>query len=250
MLSTPSSRHRGTPALSRPTPSARGQSTPRASTATAPDLPAYELPEAPLNRESQQQIISLIESQQLNDIKDHLRKAADHLTVSAGEVNARLCDARTRYQKLKERRQHAGEEEDQEEENDEDDEELQRLADSERKVDEITGRMEERMRRLVDSESHLIGLTDSFSKIEKEESESQASLFRGRQTRAQRRIQRATQRDNDGEDGDEDSQDEDYEGTPEREARERNTQNPPSRRLDESLGIGAQKWDGMSLTER
>ncbi|KAJ5221244.1 uncharacterized protein N7469_010131 [Penicillium citrinum] len=244
MLSTPS-RHRGTPALSRPTPRARGQSTPRGS--TAPDLPAYEFPEAPLNRESQQQIISLLESQQLRDIKDHFRKAANHLTDSAGQVNARLCDARSRYQTQKERRRNTGEEG---EIADDEDEEIQRLAESERKVDDITGRMEERMRRLIDSESHLIDLTDSLSKIEKDEADAQASLIRGRQTRAQRRIQEAQQQHNQDEDGEDDSQDDDYEGTPEREARERNTQNPPSRRLDESLGTGAQKWDGLSLTER
>ncbi|KAJ5983983.1 hypothetical protein N7481_006082 [Penicillium waksmanii] len=240
MLSTPA-RQRST-AQSRPPPSARGSRTPR--TSTIPDLPPYEAPEAPLTAECQRQLNSLLQSKQLHDVKTHIQNAADRLTDSVGEVNERLCDARNRYETNKERKRSANEEI----ESDDEDEELQLLAEKERQVDDVTGRMEVQMRQIIDSENRLSELTESVRSIEREEAEAQTAALGVRQTRGQRRMRRQ-QRDGD-EEGEDDLEDEDYEGTPEREIRERNAQNPPSRRLEDKLVNGAQEWDGLSLTER
>jgi hypothetical protein len=185
----------------------------------------------------------LLQSQHLRDLKTHLEHAAEKLTDSAGEVNERLCDARNRYQTNKEKRRNAGEDE-----SDNEDEQLQLLAEKERKVDDVTGRMEMQMRKTIDSETRLCELMESVQGIEREEAEALTAALGVRQTRGQRRM-RQQQRDID-EEGEEDSEDEDYEGTPEREIRERNAQNPPSRRLDDTLVNGVQEWDGLSLTER
>lgn len=240
MLSTPA-RQRSSLSQSRPPTSARTRGTPRTSTAT--ELPPYEAPEAPLTIESQRQVAAFLQSQHLRHLKTHLSHATEKLTDSAGEVNDRLSDARSRYETNKERRRNA----DEDNESDEPDEEFQRLGEIERQADNVTGRMEERMRQMIDSQSRLSNLTDSLQTIEREEGEAHVAALGARQTRAQRRRQ---QHRNDEEDGEEDPHDEDYEGTPEREARELNARHPPSKRLADSLADGAQKWDGLSLTER
>lgn len=158
-------------------------------------------------------------------------------------MNERLCDARIRYQKSKESRQRKGEEDIDEE----GDEEYQRLADVETRVQAITARMEEKTRLIVDSEVKLEGLTEAMTHIEREEGEAVSAAQGARQTRQQRARQRAEAEDDADE---EDPQDGDYEDPAEREARERNAQNPPSRKLDDKLMEGVQKWDGLSLTEK
>jgi chromosome segregation ATPase len=177
-------------------------------------------------------------------VKTHIQHAAVRLTDSVGEVNERLCDARNRYETNKERKRSANEEIESGDEN----EELQLLAEKERQVDDVTGRMEVQMRQIIDSENRLSELTESVRSIEREEAEAQTAALGVRQTRGQRRMRRQ-QRDDD-EEGEEDLEDEDYEGTPEREIREHNAQNPPSRRLEDKLVNGAQEWGGLSLTER
>lgn len=243
MLSTPA-RQRSTVSQSRPPPSARGSGTPR--TSTIPDLPPYEAPEAPLTAECQRQLNSLLQSQLLRQVKTHLEHAPERLTDSAGEVTERLCDARKRYQKNKENKRKTDEENENDDEDE--DEQLQLLAEKERLVDDATGRIEAQMRKIIDSEARFSDLMESVRSIEREEADAQTAALGVRQTRGQRRTRRQ-QRDGD-EDDEENSQDEDYEGTPEREMRENNAQNPPSRRLGEKLVNGAQEWNGLSLTER
>lgn len=214
-------------------------------------MPEYQPPEEPLTAESQRQLAHLRQSHQLRDLQKHMQQAVDKLRESAGDMNERLIDARVRYEKLKDR-QRIGEDEDDDGE-DLANEEYQRLAETERKVDAVTGRMEEKVRQVIDSEARLQGLTEALSNIEREESEAQAAALGNRQTRAQQRQRQRQQRrggnDEDEEDGDNDN-DEDYEGTPEREAREHNAQNPPSQRLDHALEQEAEKWNSSSLTER
>lgn len=246
MLSTPT-RQRSTVSQSRPPASARGRSTPRAS--AVQDLPPYETPEAPLTAEGQRQLSALLHSQALTQLNAHLKQSVDLLTTSAGEITTQLIDAQDRYQILKEKRRNARQSN---ENDDEEDEEFQLLGEKEQKVGEVTARMEEKMRQLVDSETRLSELTDSVRKIEKEEAEALSAAIGVRQTRGQRRLQRRRQQrdDDDDDDDEEDSQDENYEGTPEREIREGNAQNPPSRRFENSLANGTQEWNSMSLTER
>ncbi|CAG8909632.1 unnamed protein product [Penicillium egyptiacum] len=215
------------------------------SVSRATPLPEYETPEAPLTAESQRQIAALLASHHLRTLRTHLQHAAEKLTHSGGEVNERLSDARTRYEKLKEARRRQG---DENVDDDEANEEYQRLAEAEARVDAITARMEEKTRLIVDSEIKLQGLTDAMSQIEREEGETVAAALGVRQTRQQRARQRA----NDGNDADgtEDPTDRDYEDEQEREMRERNAQNPPSRKLEDKLTEGVQKWNELSLTER
>lgn len=245
MSATPSRRHS---ALSQSHPQSaqsRRRNAAHASASEAIPLPEYETPEAPLTAESQRQIAALLASQHLRTLRTHLQHAAEKLTYSGGEVNERLSDARTRYEKLKEARRRQG---DEDVDDDEANEEYQRLAEVETLVDAITARMEEKTRLIVDSEIKLQGLTDAMGQIEREEGETVAAALGVRQTRQQRARQRAN--NDDDADGTEDPTDGDYEDTQEREMRERNAQNPPSRKLVDKLTEGVQKWDELSLTER
>ncbi|KAJ5478980.1 hypothetical protein N7530_004489 [Penicillium desertorum] len=223
----------------------RRRSTAHTSVSEARPLPEYETPTGPLTAESQRQIAALLASHHLRTLRTHLQHAAEKLTHSGGEVNERLSDARTRYEKLKEARRRQG---DENVDDDEANEEYQRLAEAEARVDAITARMEEKTRLIVDSEIKLQGLTDAMSQIEREEGETVAAALGVRQTRQQRARQRAN--DGDDADGTEDPTDADYEDEQEREMRERNAQNPPSRKLEDKLAEGVQKWNELSLTER
>lgn len=212
-----------------------------------PELPEYEPPSAPLTAESQRNLAQLMESQLSRQLKTHLQHAAEKLTDSAGDVNEKLSDARVRYERAKEKRRGVGDSEDVDVEPDDENEEYQRLAETERKVDGVTGRMEEKMRLIIDSEARLQGLKDAMEAVDRELTEAQHATLGARQTRGQRRRQREAESvDEDGEAED----DGDYEGTPEREARETNAQHPPSHRLVNALDEGTEKWNGQSLTAR
>ncbi|KAJ5164317.1 uncharacterized protein N7500_006147 [Penicillium coprophilum] len=215
------------------------------SVSEARPLPEYQTPEAPLTAESQRQIATLLASHHLRNLRAHLQHAAEKLTHSGGEVNERLSDARVRYEKSKETRRSQG---DENVDDDESNEEYQRLAELETRADAITARMEEKTRQVVDSEIKLQGLTDAMGQIEREEGENVATALGVRQTRQQRARRRANE--DDDADGAEDPTDGDYEDAQERELRERNAQNPPSRKLVDKLTEGVQKWNELSLTER
>lgn len=245
MLSATPSRQRSTLSRSRPPQSAQRRATPQAT--EVPELPAYEPPEAPLTAESHRQLTTLLQSRYLSQLKTHLQHAAEKLTDSAGDVNERLSDARVRYEKTRAaQRNNDGDEQGDE---DESSEEYRRLAETETKVDDVTGRMEEKIRQIIDCEARVQDLTEAVSNLEREEGEAQAAALGARQTRGQRRRPRRAQGDDEG-DGEGDGDDEDYEGTPERETRERNAQNPPSRKLEVTLDGGTDRWNGLSLTER
>lgn len=246
MLSATPARQRSMLSQSRPPSSARSQATAR--NLEIPELPEYEPPEAPLTAESHRKIAALLHSRHLRHLQTHLQHATEKLTDTAGDVNERLVDARVRYERTKQRRRDTsdGAEEDQES----DGEEHRKLDEQEHRVQAVTGRLEEKMRQMIDSEARLQSMLDSVASIEREEAEAQVAALGVRQTRAQQRRQQRANRDEDDEEDGDDERDQDYEGTPEREARERNTQNPPSRRLDESLEEGKGKWNELSLTER
>lgn len=219
--------------------------TPRAT--EIPDLPEYEPPEAPLTAESHRHLAMLMESQLSRQLKTHLQHAAEKLTDSAGDVNEKLSDARVRYERAKEKRRGAVASENVDVEQDDETEEYQRLAETERKVDGVTGRMEEKMRMIIDSEARLQGLKDTMETLDREVAEAQRATLGARQTRGQRRRQREAASDDEDGEGEEDG---DYEGTPERETREANAQNPPSHRLGNALDEGTEKWNSQSLTAR
>ncbi|KAJ5292907.1 uncharacterized protein N7443_008860 [Penicillium atrosanguineum] len=212
-----------------------------------PDLPEYEPPEAPLTAESHRNLAMLMDSQLSRQLKTHLQHAAEKLTDSAGDVNEKLSDARVRYERTKEKRRGAAASEDLDVEQDDENEEYQRLAEMERKVDDVTGRMEEKMRLIIDSEARLQGLKDAMETLDREAAEAQRATLGVRQTRGQRRRQREAASDEEDGEGEEDG---DYEGTPERETREANAQNPPSHRLGNALDEGTEKWNNQSLTAR
>lgn len=240
MSATPSRRPSAYPQSAQ----SRRRNATQTSVSEATPLPEYETPEAPLTAESQRQIAALLASQHLRTLRTHLQHATEKLTHSGGEVNERLSDARIRYEKMKEARRRQGDED----VDDESNEEYQRLAEAETRVNAITAQMEEKTRLIVDSEIKLQGLTDAMGQIEREEAETVAAALGVRQTRQQRARQRANA--DDDADGTEDPTDGDYEDAQEREMRERNAQNPPSRKLVDKLAEGAQKWDELSLTER
>ncbi|KAJ5773184.1 Zinc finger RING/FYVE/PHD-type [Penicillium paradoxum] len=243
MSATPGRRH-PTSSQSHPQSQSRRRSTARSSDAEEVSLPPYQPPEAPLTLDSQRQIAVLLSSHHLRTLRTHLEHAAEKLTHSGGEVNERLCDARARYEKSKEVRRRQG---DETVDDDEGNEEYQRLAEAEARVDAVSARMEEKTRLIVDSELKLQGLTEAMTQIEGEALEAVNAALGVRQTRQQRAVQRADA----GDDADgEDPEDGDYEDPAEREARERNAQNPPSRKLDDRLMEGVQKWNALSLTEK
>ncbi|KAJ5583348.1 hypothetical protein N7535_001968 [Penicillium sp. DV-2018c] len=244
MSATPS-RQRSAASQSHPpsTQSRRRTNAPSSSAGQAP-LPPYETPSAPLTTESQRQIAALLSSNYIRNLRTQLQHAAEKLIHSGGDVNERLSDARLRYEKAKEKRRRNGEEN---VDDDESNEQYQRLAASETQVDAITARLEEKTRYIIDSETKLQGLTEAMSEIEKQEEEALRNAHNVRQMRQQRQRQRAAAgSDEEGED----ANDEENEDTLERTTRERNAQNPPSRRLELKLASEAKKWEQLSLTER
>ncbi|KAJ5287438.1 Zinc finger RING/FYVE/PHD-type [Penicillium angulare] len=238
----PSSVPRSASNAQRGTPSSgakpRTKTTPR--TIQIRDLPPYEAPEAPLNRDAQCKLAALLHSQHKNSVQTHLGHATQVLTESAGQVNEKLFDARLRYEKLREGRRNASAISGEEPDDSVDNEELERLGDLERRTDAVTGQMEEKMRGIIDSEARLQAILGSISQLQREEEENQAASAGPRQTRAQRR------RDDD----EEESEGENYEGTPEREGMEARARNPPSKRLGEVLDAEGERWKELSLTER
>jgi mRNA (guanine-N7-)-methyltransferase len=187
----------------------------------------------------------LLEKHYFETVKKHIHDAGVNVTISAGEVSDRLRDAQTRYQKAKDKRRN--EEGDQEQDEGED-EEYQRLAEQERQVNSIVGRLEEKMRQVVDSEAKTAGLKDALEKLDKEEARLQTDVLGQRQLRSQRRATRRV--DDEDEDAEMDEAEVDREPTPVREIRERNAQNPPRQRLQASLAEGQRKWEELSLTQR
>lgn len=242
MLSATPARQRSVLSQSQPPSSARSRDTTR--TVEVPELPDYQPPEAPLTAEGHRQLATLQNSAHLRHLKTHLQHATAKLTDTAGDVNERLLDARLRYEKQRQRQRDAGEDVP----GDEDNDELQQLAERERKVEDVTGQMEVKMRQMIDSEARLQNLLEAMANMEREEGKAQAAALRASPARGQRR--RTRQASLHDEENDDDERDERYEATPERETRERNAQNPPSRRLDNSLGEGVDKWNELSLTER
>ncbi|KAJ5316867.1 hypothetical protein PENANT_c016G09145 [Penicillium antarcticum] len=213
-----------------------------------PSLPDYVAPEAPLTAEAQRHLEALISNHHHRNLITHLKHAAEKLTHSGGEVNERLADARGRFEKNKyQRRQRKGLEEGDDDE-DEDEEEYQRLAEEETRVNAITARMEEKARLIVDAEVKLQGLTDAVAQLERQEGEAVAASLGSRRTRSGRNRRRGNDDDEDGDGEGED--DADYEDAQERETQERNARNPPSRRLEDKIAEGSEKWNEMSLTER
>ncbi|KAJ6095771.1 hypothetical protein N7486_006517 [Penicillium sp. IBT 16267x] len=225
-------------------PSSAQRRTPREN--EIPELPPYEAPSAPLTAETNRQLAMLLQSEQHKALNIHLQHATQALTDTGGEVNERLCDARVRYEKAKEKRRNrnAGGQEENSNWEDAENEELERLGDIERKTDAVTAQMEEKIRAIIDTENKLQELGETVTRIGREEEEAQIAILGPRRTRGQERRRRG-----DDEDGD-DAADSDFEGSPEREARERSAQNPPSRRFEESLQTGAERWNGLSLTDR
>ena len=214
MLSATPARQRTSVSQSRPPPSARSRATPR-STARAttgpedtqgPELPAYEPPESILSTDASRSLHLLLEKQYLETAKKHIYDAGAHITHCAGEVSDRLRDAQTRYQKAKEKRR--AEEDGQDEGAEGDDEEYQRLAEQEREVNSIMGRLEEKMRYVVDSEVKLVELKDSLGKIDREEAQSQHLVLGARQLRSQRRRTRYHADEDEEDEEDEDGIDE------------------------------------------
>ena len=252
MLSATPARQRTSVSQSRPPPSSRSRATPRstardtagAEDTQSPELPAYEPPESILSIDASRSLHLLLEKQYLETAKKHIYDAGVHITNCAGEVSDRLRDAQTRYQKAKEKRRAEGGGQD---EGAEGDNEYQRLAEQEREVNSIMGRLEEKMRDVVDSEVKLVELKDSLGKIDREEAQSQHLVLGARQLRSQRRP---TRHHADEDEEDEPEEDPDREPTPVRELRERNAQNPPSQRLNTALDEGQKKWEELSLTQR
>ncbi|KAJ5093895.1 Zinc finger RING/FYVE/PHD-type [Penicillium angulare] len=237
----PSSVPRSASNAQRGTPSSgvksRASTTPR--TIQIRDLPPYEAPEAPLNRDAQRKLAALLHSHFKTNVETHLGHATQVLTESAGQVNEKLFDARLRYEKLREGRRNASINNGEEPDDSVDNEEIERLGDLERRTEAVTGQMEEKMRGVIDSEARVQAILGSIAQLQREEEENQAASAGPRQTRAQRRR-----------DDDEESDDENYEGTPEREGREASARNPPSKRLAEVLDTEGERWKELSLTER
>jgi hypothetical protein len=206
----------------------------------------YQAPEAPLNLDAHRDLQKLREKKYLEKAMEHIHNAGVHITNSAGEVSDRLRDAQNRYQKVKEKRR--SEEDGQYQDAEGDDEEYQRLAEQERKVNSIMGRLEEKMRGVVDSETRSNELKELLQKLDNEEAQVQHVLVGDRQLRGQRRTTRRMG-DEDGE-NEEDEEDAERESTTVRELRERNAENPPSKRLKTSLAEGQKKWEELSLTQR
>lgn len=253
MLSATPARQRTSLSRSRPPPSVRSRATPRSNRRAAeapedteePELPEYQPPEAPLSAEAHRQLHQLSEKQYFETMQKHIHDAGVQITYSAGEVSDRLRDAQTRYEKAKEKRR--AEQEGQDQDAESEDEEYQRLAEQERQVNSIMGRLEEKMRSVVESDAKYIGLKDALDTLDKEEARAQTVLLGERQLRSHRR---ATRRTGNEEEEEEQEDEEERESTPVRELREHNTENPPTQRLNTSLVEGQKKWEELSLTQR
>lgn len=260
MPSATPARQRASVSQSRPPPSVRSRATPR-STARAtearedteapkdtegPEVPEYQAPEAPLSLDDHRDLHKLCDKKYHESVMKHIHNAGANITHSAGEVSDRLRDAQIRYQKAKEKRR--PDEDGQGQDAEGDDEEYRRLAEQERIVNSIMGRLEEKMRGVVDSEIKAIELKEALQKLDNEEAQVQHVLVGDRQLRSHRRTTRRIG-DEDGE-NEEDEEDVEREPTPVRELRERNAENPPSKRLKTSLAEGQKKWEELSLTQR
>ncbi|KAJ5899506.1 hypothetical protein N7495_004250 [Penicillium taxi] len=204
---------------------------------TVPEMPEYEPPSVSLRAEAQRHLAQLLESQELQVVKTQLQHATEKLGISVGKVTEKLTDARVQHERDKNKRLADGEEW-----NDQAADE--QLAETEKRLGALTGRIDEEIRYIIDGETRLEELENSINVIVAEEADAQASMHSPveRRTRSSRQQQQH--------DDDEDEVDPNRETTPEREARERNTENPPSGRLDKMLEQHNKEWNQLSLTER
>ncbi|OJJ45471.1 hypothetical protein ASPZODRAFT_69562 [Penicilliopsis zonata CBS 506.65] len=219
-----------------------------------PMAPEYERPIAPLNAAGQRALSMHLQAHSLSRLKKHIQHAEEKLTDSAGEINERLTDARYRYRKEEQRRREnevelniLGSEE---EGNDEDanQQSLQRIAAMEQQVTSTSEKLEEQMRQIVDAEVKLESLSSIVHELG---AEAETTAIQLQQARRRQRTRRQREDEDGDEDGErEEESDENYEGTPEREARDNARRNPPSQQLVDKLAAQSARWESLSLTER
>ncbi|EEP76355.1 predicted protein [Uncinocarpus reesii 1704] len=123
-------------------------------------IPNYERQTYPLDDEANVEIQEILQSEEFANFDLHLRRLAEALTSTAGEVNDALADAKGRYERQKRKREEEKANEDGDGDDDrtaaDDEPDGNHIEDLEMRVDVTTKKLEEEMRRLVDSEGGAV----------------------------------------------------------------------------------------------
>lgn len=227
-------------------------------------LPPYEPSIAPLNPEARIALAALPRSPILRHLKTHIEHVSGGLTDCAGEINDRLTDAKSRYEKQSQKRRElrnktADGDEDREDNddnyndnNEDDEEEMRQVAKLEEDARRMTGRMEEKMRRVVDADVKADALMEILQQLGRPADEGgqakgqKGARMNNRRTRTGRRPHGNDASDMSGEDEDVDM---DHESLSDSNAEDEEIL-PPSKMLDAKLAEKSAQWDGLSLTER
>ncbi|KAK2761751.1 hypothetical protein FQN54_001579 [Arachnomyces sp. PD_36] len=180
-----------------------------------PKLPPLEPPIDSLDDNARKALTALLQSDLSSNLNQHIKDAGHVLADSAGSINERLTDARTRFQKRVKRGGGAGREE----------ETVERL---EGQVFEVTGRLEAKMRKVVDAGVRVKDMEIVTRELKKECDEAIAA--RDKRARGWHVDEEETWTEPDS--GDEEDK-----------AR-------PSEQLDDKLAEKKARWNKMSLTEK
>lgn len=219
------------------------------------NLPPYQQQAAELNPVAKRAVQAIASNPTFKNLKEHLDKAGQALTDSAGNINDTLEDALGRYEKGLRRRGEVrrgsltaegdgeGGVEDRvgsAEGGVEDEEAKERVENLERRVKKATMEMEEKIREVVDLGVRTDTLMDVLKQIGAEDEGAQSQR---RNTRSRRRTRRGQVDDEDEErsDDNEEDPDENHEEVPAVSA---------TQTLEQMLEEKKRSWETLSLTQR
>src|SRR5271170_5243761 len=199
-----------------------------------PAHPAFQAQpqETVLNAQGQQALRELLQAQAVRKRLQHrLNSAVKRLTYTAGQLNDRASDQRIEYEKRRRGLEEKGEEVDDEQD---------RTESFQRKVNDLTEKMDQGIRSVIDSRAWLDGVSQALRHVSSRTDE----LVIAKQRHLQR-SRRPTGRIADDEDG-EDNQNGDGEAAED----QLDSSDAPSALLRDSLSRSKDVWTSKTPTDR
>ncbi|KAL8840368.1 MAG: hypothetical protein Q9176_003861 [Flavoplaca citrina] len=240
-----SARQRGPASTARPSTTSARQSSRPTST-----LPVYQPLANPLNPTAQHALHSLPTTHPLNDLKQRLQIATNHLNEVTGDLNDHYQAKKAEHNKRKsEKAARPRDLESSQTPHQDDDGAEGRLDEAWKEVEDLTGKMEAQTRRVIDIQARVQNTDTVLKELNANinngrvstQSTLGASQFRS-QTQRQRRRQRAGRSNSDDEDvdGDDENNHADLEEAP----------TPALATFKTRLSTACEKYDSLSMKDR
>ncbi len=244
-MSPSSARQRGPASTARPSTTSARQ--PLRPTST---LPVYQPLANPLNPTAQHALHNLLTTHPLNELKQRLQIATNHLNEVTGDLNDHYQAKKAEHNKRKSEKAARARDLESTQTPDQDDDGADgRLDEAWKDVEDLTGKMEAQTRRVIDLQARVDNTENVLKELNANVSNGRtstqstlgASQFRS-QTQRQRRRQRAgrSNSDDEDEDGDDENNHADLEEAP----------TPALATFKTRLSTASEKYDSLSMKER